>query len=255
MSTDQGPVPADDPGSVAAVYEDGGIAASYLQERMRFSWQRLLHRSQVRALNQAIAVHRPATVLEVAPGPARLSVELHGITRGVIVENSAEMIGIARNRLAQAKLGDVWTVLRGDAFDLQQLVPSERFELAYTFRFIRHFRDDDRTRLYEQLRQKLAPSGLLMLDVVNETHARQRKPSGIAIHDACYSASGFVQEMKSNGFEVLSLTPILRHFRIHAFLSYKLDDIWPSVIEPLIGHLERIPSSDPLEWIALCRKR
>jgi predicted O-methyltransferase YrrM len=261
MTSESGKVLADEPRSVASVYEDGAIAGSYLAKRMQFSWQRLLHARQVGAVNAALRTHRPAQVLELAPGPARLSVELRGINRGVMVENSEEMIAIALARLKQAGLSEKWRVLGGNAFELGKAVGAAAFDFAYTFRFIRHFREPERRQLYEQLRGRLAPGGLLMFDVVN-SHVRARvearhgsQPSGeIAIYDACYDAAGFTQEMRNNGFEVLSLAPVLRHFGVQSFVSYKLDDIAPRVVERLLGGIERLPSDDPLEWVALCRK-
>jgi hypothetical protein len=62
---------ADEQRSVAAIYESGAIAGSYLDKRMLFSWQRLLHQRQVAILNGALAQFAPANLLEVAPGPAR----------------------------------------------------------------------------------------------------------------------------------------------------------------------------------------
>ncbi|MGH8132483.1 MAG: class I SAM-dependent methyltransferase [Steroidobacteraceae bacterium] len=262
MKTESKETVADEPRSVAAVYEDGEVAASYLKKRLRFSWQRLLHERQVWAINQALAAHRPATVLELAPGPARMSVELKGVSRGVMVENSEEMIAIARARLAQAGLSDAWSVIRGNAFELGKAVGSVAFEFAYTLRFIRHFRDNERKQLYEQLRSHLVPFGWLMFDVVNGV-ARERvaarhgsHPRGeIPIYDACYSAAGFTREMRDNGFEVVSLMPVLRHFDLQSLVSYKFDDVVPTLVRVLIGGLERLPSSVPLEWVALCRKR
>ena len=252
---------ADQPRSVAAVYEDGAIAGSYLKKRMQFSWQRLLHRQQVAALNASFAVYRPASVLELAPGPARLSVELHGFARGVMVENSEEMIAIALSRLKQAGVAQYWNVLRGNAFELDKSVPTGAFEFAYTFRFIRHFREPERRQLYAQLRACLAPRGLLMFDVVNavvrdriEARRGTRAAGEIAIHDACYSAVSFTREMRANGFEVLSLEPVLRHFGLQSLISYKLDDVAPRLVTPVIGLLEKVPSIAPLEWVAVCRK-
>lgn len=253
---------ADAPRSVAAVYEDEKIAASYLQNRMRHSWQRLLHKKQLRAINAAIRAHQPNSVLELAPGPARLSAEVVGVRHGVMVENSAEMISIARARLAQAGTSSAWTVIGGDAFDLGTSIGTDSFEFAYSFRFIRHFREAERNRLYEQLRQHLAPAGLLMFDVVNESirkrlDARQKaRPAGeIAIYDACYNPESFKSEMHANGFDVVSLVPVLRRFGMQSFLSGKLDDVTPALVRLIIAGLENVPSSAPLEWVALCRKR
>jgi len=252
---------ADEPRSVAAVYEDGVIAEGYLQKRLRFSWQRLLHRRQVAVLRDSIRRYRPQSVLEVAPGPARLSAELDGIARGVMVENSASMAAIARARLKQSGREKSWTVLEGDAFGLENVVGPAEFELAYTFRFIRHFHDSDRKRLYAQLRRRLTARGILIFDVVNATvrqqiDARQggQAAGEIAIYDAVYTPRSFAEEMRDNGFEVVAFEPVLRHFRAQSLLSYKLDDVARWLVAPAVSLLEGIPSSDPLEWVAICRR-
>ena len=260
MNSEQKPL-ADEQRSVAAIYEDGAIAGSYLDKRMHFSWQRLLHHKQVALLNRVLAQAAPASLLEVAPGPARLAVELIQPVRGTMVENSEEMIAIARKRLAGAGLADQWKVLQGDAFNLAAYVTPESFDFAYTFRFLRHFRNPEREQLYANLRQTLKPGGLLAFDVVGEVvfkqvEARnpQRNAAEIPIYDVTYTAQSFSEEMQRNGFEVVGLHPILKQFTLQSLLSYKLDDVIGPVIPPLLRMLEVVPSGAPLEWLAVCRK-
>jgi SAM-dependent methyltransferase len=198
----------------------------------------------------------------VAPGPARLTVELAHHARATAVENSEEMIAIARERLARAGLAQQWNVLRGDAFNLGAQVATESFDFAYTFRFLRHFRTPEREQLYANLRQSLKPGGVLVFDVVGEAVLRQvearnpqRAAGEIAIYDVAYTAQSFTEEMGRNGFEVLELHPILKHFTLQSLLSYKLDDVVGPLIPPLLKLLELAPSGAPLEWVAVCRKR
>lgn len=252
---------ADEKSSVAAVYEDGAIAQSYLDKRMRFSWQRLLHRRQVDILQSVLDEHQPAKVLEVAPGPARLSTELRGITTATMVENSQEMVEIASARLKSRGLDSVWKVVNGDAFALEQSVPAGSFDLAYTFRFLRHFRDAERFRLYEQLRKALKPEGLLVFDVVGSVVFEQVernnpvKPADeIPIYDVAYTHAGIVAELEAHGFAQVRLVPLLRHFSIQSWISYKFDDVAPALAGIATALLERFPSKDPLEWVAICRK-
>jgi ubiquinone/menaquinone biosynthesis C-methylase UbiE len=252
---------ADQKGDIAAIYEDGSIAGSYLEKRMRFSWQRLLHERQAAVLRDAVATYRPANVLEVAPGPARLSTELTGITRGTMVENSEEMINIARARLKQHGLADRWQLKSGDAFKLTSLVPAASFDLAYTFRFLRHFRDKERLELYALLRETLKPGGLLAFDVVNavtlakaEADNPRRSAGEIAIYDVSYSAESFASEMKASGFKVIALNPVVKHFDLQSRISYKLDDRIRPLSAFAVRCLELAPTSAPLEWVAVCQK-
>ena len=68
---------------VASLYQDSAVAENYIQQRFTFSWGQLLHQKQVAEVNRIIRTSQPASILEVAPGPARLATELHGVRRGV----------------------------------------------------------------------------------------------------------------------------------------------------------------------------
>src|SRR4029450_11663710 len=123
--------------SVAALYKDNEVAESYIQQRFQWSWSRLLHNTQVTEVNRVIRAYAPDRVLEVAPGPARLTTEIQGVKHGVMIEYSEEMLRLAKRRLALAGCANVWDVRHGNAFELGHL--REQFDLSFTFRFIRHF--------------------------------------------------------------------------------------------------------------------
>jgi hypothetical protein len=60
--------------------------------------------------------------------------------------------------------------------------------------------------------------------------------------------------MERNGFEVLTLEPVLRHFWLQSVISYKFDDFASRMSFKVVEGLEKIPSRNPLEWVAVCRK-
>lgn len=253
--------PADNENAVAAMYQNQSIADNYLEERLRFSWQRLLHKKQVAAINRIVASYRPEKVLELAPGPARLSISLQGIKEGIMVENSEEMILIALKRLREFGLDSIWKVVHGNAFELDKFIEANSCDFCFTFRFIRHFHLEDRKRLYELIRQQLTSRGFLMLDVVNastrakiEAKLEEKANQELCIYDARYSQSDFEREMKHNGFKVISMEPVIRNFGLQSWLSYKSDDICNELVMTAIFLLEKIPSRHPLEWIAFCQK-
>jgi SAM-dependent methyltransferase len=252
---------ADDRPSVAAIYEEPSIAEGYLDKRMQFAWQRLLHRKQVGLLNAVIRQSRPEHVLEVAPGPARLSVELEGVRRGIMVENSQEMLNIAGRRLRESSLADIWETRKGDAFALGQAIEPATMQLAFTFRFLRHFHTAERERLYAQLRHCLAPRGLLVFDVVGaellrriEARMPQRPAGEIPIYDVSYTLPEFEAEMRRNGFALKKAVPVLRQFSIQSHLSYAHAHRAQGMIDAAVRLLELVPSSAPLEWVAVCEK-
>jgi hypothetical protein len=176
-----------------------------------------------------------------------------------MVEYSEEMLDVARTRLQAAGLSDVWEVRRGNAFDLgSSPVPCD---FLYTFRFIRHFQADERVRLYQGFRKCLAAGGLLMFDVVN-TVIRQRldarepeRPAGdLPVYDVTYAPEEFRTEMNTQGFEVVRMIPIVTHMASQSWISCTLDPRLPQMSRLLVRLLERLPSANPLEWIAVCRK-
>jgi hypothetical protein len=252
---------ADDESGVASLYQNGSVACNYLEERLKYSWQRLLHQKQVAAINRVIASYSPERVLELAPGPARLTVSLKGVRQGVMVENSGAMTSIAATRLRESGLDQFWKIVRGNAFDLDKLIEESSCDLCFTFRFIRHFRLADRERLYGLARQRLTPKGLLMLDVVERSNrVRLEAPNtgkpnqGLFVYDETYSEPEFRREMKDNGFKVIFMNPVIRHFRFQAWLCHRFDDVCGKLTMSAVSLLEKIPSRRPLEWIAVCER-
>ena len=250
---------AQDEQNVAALYRDVEVAETYIRKRFSHAWSRLLHRKQVAEVNQVIRVYRPESVLEVAPGPARITTELEGVRRGVMLEYSEAMLALAQWRLAAAGLNDVWELRHGDAFDLDRL--QCQFDFVYTFRFIRHFQQSDRVRLYHGIAACLPRQGLFMLDVVNQTVRQKldakrpsKAPGELDVYDETYSPEMFCREVEAQGFEVLRLVSVVTHFALQSWISYRLDHRLPMVSDLLVRILEKVPSTQPLEWIALCQK-
>ena len=245
--------------SVASLYQNTEVAETYVNKRFAFSWSQLLHETQAAQINRVIRESQPAMVVEVAPGPARLTTEVRGIRKGVLIEYSQEMLLQAKHRLEAAGLNSLWEVRHGNAFNLEEQQIQCNF--LYTFRFLRHFKQEDRGRLYRGIHGCLKYHGLLMFDVVNRTvrqkldAKRRSKPAGtLDVYDVTYSADEFNQEMDDHGFEVLSLVPVIRHFSFQSWISYTLDHRIGKSAHNLVRFLECLPSSTPLEWIALCRK-
>lgn len=248
--------------SVKTLYQDKNVAEKYIDNRFKWSWNRLLHESQVRFLNQLIQDKKIESALELAPGPARLTTEITGIKRGKMIEASEEMIEVASRRLKDNNLDHVWDLNVGNAFDLSGI--DQTFDLVYTFRFIRHFEEQDRNRLYSEIKSCLAKNGLLVFDVVNkptrnkidniESANRVNNPEKLPVYDVTYNKIEFKQEMMSHGFKVLDLYPYINHYFLQSWISYKFDLRIPKVSNKIVQLLEKIPSSTPLEWIAVCQK-
>jgi ubiquinone/menaquinone biosynthesis C-methylase UbiE len=244
--------------TVSALYQDSTVASKYIEARFTLSWQQLLHESQVQYLQQSIDHWKPNNILEIAPGPARLSCELVGIRQGTLLEYSAEMINIARHRLQVYNHTNAWTIVHGNAFNLEDC--RGPFDFIYTFRFIRHFDINHRKRLYNTIHKRLHPKGIFIFDVVNSIYVQYPHLSNTQNYDALpvfdigYSSNQFFKEMQDNGFKVVDLYPIIRHYRTQSWISSKLYDRTPGISRLLVKTIEAIPSRNPLEWIAVCQK-
>jgi SAM-dependent methyltransferase len=257
--TPQGSTAAQDEQSVRSLYEDLTVAETYIHQRFGHAWGRVMHQKQAAEINKVIEEAKPENILEIAPGPARLATELKGVRHGLMIDNSAPMLALAKRRLQEAGLAQLWEVEQGNAFELEKL--RRRFNFVFTFRFIRHFREVDRERLYSAIGACLERGAVLMFDVVNESmrdklDARQlhKDPTQLAVYDVTYSTDSFQREMETNGFKIIRLTPVINHFFTQSWINHRLGQRLPKPSSALVRLLEMIPSQEPLEWIALCQK-
>jgi hypothetical protein len=108
--------------SVASLYNNEAVATTYIQNRFSSAWGKILHASQVRQINDAIRDYQPHTILEIAPGPARIAVDLKGVRHGLMIEYSVEMLKFAKYHLSSsAGLDSLWEIHQHNAFDLESL--------------------------------------------------------------------------------------------------------------------------------------
>jgi SAM-dependent methyltransferase len=229
---------------IREAYRDEGVAATYIEQRFHQPLGALLHARQASALKRLVRLRGLTSLLEVAPGPARLTVELaaHPDTHGIVVDASFQMLAEARRRLVSIA-GARWRCLQGDAFAL----PVQGiFDLAYTFRLIRHFEAADRARIYTQLARVVRPGGYLMFDAVNEVVSAplraQAKPGEYQHFDALLTPALLDAELEPHGFVVESLTGVQHAPRAATLARAAMEAI------------DRVQVGEPLEWIVTCRR-
>jgi ubiquinone/menaquinone biosynthesis C-methylase UbiE len=239
---------------VKEYYFDEKRAQDYIDDRFRSPLFRMLHNKQVQAVNDLIVAENLGRLLELAPGPARLSVHIRNFTSGTLVDSSQAMLDVARQRLEAAGALQKWSFEQADIFNLGL---NETFDLVYTFRFIRHFEKDKRQQLYDVIRRHLEPGGWLIFDAVNEAVSaplREASPEEYPVYDELYRKPDLIDELNEEGFEVHNLISLQCHFsaqkRINDLARFGVGRL----AEKLIVMMERPDAPNPLEWIVVCRK-
>jgi SAM-dependent methyltransferase len=239
---------------VRDAYRDETVAARYVDERFRQPLGALLHRRQVAVVRDAIRASGAERVLEVAPGPARLTTDIAPLIKRppVVIDASAQMLGQARRRLAA--IGRSVGLVEGDAF---QLPFASTFDLIYTFRLIRHFPVAERTRLYRQIADALKPGGLFVFDAVNEAVSlplRQRARAGEYRHyDALLRREDVIRELEAAGFEGISLTGVQHRYVLQQKAQILIAPRSAILARGVMEVLDRC-GGEPLEWVVVCRR-
>lgn len=239
---------------IRAAYQDEGVARRYVEERFTTPLGSLLHDRQSHVLRSVLSAHAAPDVLEIAPGPARLTTSVIDLAGQLtLLDASAEMLAEARRRLAVAAADTPCTVVRGDAFCLP--FPS-RFDLVYTFRLIRHFGPDERLRLYREAARVLKPGGRLVFDAVNQRvyEPMRALADGKQHYDASLDRSALCAELASAGFEVESLEGAHHRYATLHRLQVLVAPRSAKLARLAMNVVDRIGGGEPLEWIVICRR-
>jgi SAM-dependent methyltransferase len=233
---------------IKSAYSSRDVSKGYVAERFASELHRLLHDRQVATVQGVIDRVRPERVLEIAPGPGRLTRDIRAgklfcleYNEGMIEEGRAACAGRA-------------TWVRGNAFALP-FAPA--FDLVYSFRFVRHFHRADRERLYGEIRRVLRPGGYLVVDAVNERISgplRQADPQLYPVYDKLYRPDTLRAELAAAGFEMLELSPVQKRFRWQVRSQVWLGPRANWLNRLVIRGLDRLPARDGLEWIVTCRR-
>jgi len=240
--------------AIRDAYRDERVASKYIDERFRQPLGALLHRRQLGVIRQVVGALQPDRVLELAPGPARLTVDVAPFLKHppVIVDASPQMLEQAHRRLSAA--GRAAELIEGDAF---RLPFRAAFDLVYTFRLIRHFQEADRIRLYRQIATALRPGGLLVFDAVNEVVSERVRAAAAADeyrhYDALLTPDALARELRRGGFVVQKLVGVQYRYQLLAKVQTLVAQRSRTAA---IGALELLDRSggQPLEWVVVCRR-
>ncbi len=232
-------------------YKNQSLVNTYIQDRFRNPLNFVEHKRQAYFLNQTVSGKKPRLVLELAPGPARVTSELLPC-KGMSIDSSPAMIEAAQKRAGRKD----WQFKVGNAFQLKY---KNKFDLIFAFRFFFHFKEDDRKRLYAQVHQALTGQGLLVFEVMNARKVRLiRKIIGqekYFVYDKLYYKKEFISEMEQNGFKVVRLYPVLNNFWAQALLSKSFSLLGLSMLAKKIILWLEFNSNNPYQWVAVCQKK
>jgi SAM-dependent methyltransferase len=234
---------------IRKAYEGEAVATRYVGARFTNELHGLLHARQVAAVQRALEQARPQRILEIAPGPGRLTRDIRPSGTLLCLEYNEGMIEQGRRAC-----GGQATWVRGNGF---QLPFAAVFDLVYSFRFIRHFHRADRERLYGEIRRVLRPGGLFLMDAVNERISRplrEAHPEEYPIYDKLYQPDELRQELAGAGFELVGMPPVQKKYGLQSLSQRLLGPRCRWLNRLVIRALERLPRSDGLEWIVTCRR-
>lgn len=235
---------------IQSAYSGEHTAVSYVENRFQSELNSLLHEQQVAAVNHVMSEVRPQHTLEIAPGPGRVTRDVRPAGQLTCLEFNEGMIEEGRRACHNNA-----EFVQGNAFELP-FEPST-FDFAYTFRFIRHFHDDDRSRLYAQIASVLKPGGRLVFDAVNQLQSqplRDANPEYYPVYDVLYREADLRSELAAACFTDVRLEVVQKRYRWQ-YLSETLIAPRSRALNRLIVRgLEALPASDGLEWIVTCRR-
>ncbi len=235
-------------------YKDKDISQKYINIRFENTLGCVLHEKQVKTINQLIDEYRTRRILELACGPGRLTCDITGGNYRVAVDGSPNMIKEARGSMVERRLKKQWHLCVADIFDLNL---NKKFDLIYTFRFIRHFDLPDRQKIYRKIRQHLKPGGYIVFDVINKKVSEPVRQKGgldkYNIYDKLYYENEFRKEMSAQGWKINQLIPTHPHYEWLRKLQIYLAPRNRSLAYYFMSWMENNLNNKPLEWIAICQ--
>lgn len=241
---------------IGRAYRSDTLADDYIASRYQADpFGRALHERQARVVRKVIKGLRVRHLLEVAPGPARLTVHTPPVESACAVEQSPAMLRIASARLLERGRSD-WRLILGDGFRLP--LPSGRFDLAMSFKLIRHFDKPDRLALLAELRRVLRAGGHALFDVANAQATRWLLDKwgigGSWVDDHWFTRRDFEAEMAEAGFRVERMYAVHPALRLQYYTFAALGRRSPAAATAVSRCLELATSHSPNEWVALCRR-
>jgi ubiquinone/menaquinone biosynthesis C-methylase UbiE len=235
-------------------YDDPTVVDQYLERRTAQPLGSVLHERQVAFLQRTIEKCSIRRVLDLAPGPARLSADLKAPPLAIAMDFSSNMLKEARRRITAKKKS--WHLVQGDGYELP--FTSENFDLVYSLRFVRRFERAKRDLLYAEIKRVLKPGGFFVMDAQNRAvalpHRVSRGLEKYPVYDELFLRDELIRELEDNRFIVVQLTGIMRRFALQSRLNRLRRFGLSRPTRFLISMLESAADENPSTWMVLCQK-
>ena len=239
---------------IRAAYQDEGVARRYVDERFRTPLGALLHDRQSQVLRTAISAQAGSDVLEIAPGPARLTTGVIRCCRAT--DARRRQCGNARRSQAPSLCGRCRHAIHVGPWRCVLPAIPVTFRSRVPFRLIRHFGAEDRLRLYREAARVLKPGGRLVFDAVNERVYEPMRTiaDGKDHYDASVDRQALRAELAAAGFEVESLAGAQHRYAILHRLQVLVAPRSAKLARLAMNVVDRFGGGEPLEWIVICRR-
>ena len=231
-------------------YDSEGLIKGYVKNRFSKPLGRFLHERETSIVNSYIKKYNAENVLDLACGPARLTVDINA-KNGTAFDNAKNMLNVAKKRLK----GKNWKFIQGDAFNLKL---KNKYDLIYSFRFFRHFDKEDRKKLLANVHSHLNDNSIFITDMANKNFIdRSIKQSNekIDVVDYKIKEKEFIQELEEAGFEIIEVDTVINHYnlQVNASRLYYLN--LDPIAMALIREFERYSPITPQEFVFIARKK
>lgn len=216
---------------------------TYREKRFEHFPMNVYNQMELQAVQSVLDKHSSGLsnqmeLLDIAAGDGRITETLYDHGYITIIENSSNMIQIIMDTLKANLEENFVTMIKADFLDMDLDNFNNHFDIATTFRFIRHFEYDYRRYIYSKVSKILKHNGLLIFDVPNKyTEIMLRNKLGwdnFNIYDVFWTKESIENELQLNGFELKSLISVGQYcFRNILDFAFTLPMSWVAVAKKI----------------------
>jgi ubiquinone/menaquinone biosynthesis C-methylase UbiE len=213
--------------SIREMYRQNEVAKGYEEARFSSFLGKLTDDMEIKAIESALEQTHPQKLLEIAVGPGRVSKSLDFFDLAVGIDTSYPMLKIARENVENQR----WSFLNANVMNMPYY--DESFDAIVTFRLLRHFTKEERTRAYREIHRVLKNDGILILDALNsntgiitkifdktyryvlQITAKLIRGKSSGIYDVLYTKEYLEKELMDFGFQIKSINGIIHAYNLY----------------------------------------